>query len=240
MKFTPPLLRGQLVKRYKRFLADITLDTGEAITASCPNTGSMMGLCAPGLAVWVSVNDSPTRKYRHTLELVEIAGKGKPTLVGINTALPNKIVTEAITATKIAPLAGYSSLRGEVKYGVNSRIDILLEDATKGACYVEIKNVHLLRTAGLAEFPDSVTARGAKHLDEMSAMVAAGHRAVMVYLIQRGDAKRFALATDIDPTYAAAFARAKAAGVEAIACRCVITPEGITARNLIEIVQPEG
>jgi sugar fermentation stimulation protein A len=201
----------------------------------------MMGLCTPGLAVWVSVNDSPTRKYRHTLELVEIPGTGraKPTLVGINTSLPNKIVTEAITAAKIAPLAGYASLRGEVKYGVNSRIDILLEDATKGTCYVEIKNVHLLRTAGLAEFPDSVTARGAKHLDEMSAMVREGHRAVMVYLIQRGDAKRFALASDIDPTYAAAFARARAAGVETIACRCKITSEEITAGDLIEIVAPD-
>ena len=242
MKFSTPLLRGRLVKRYNRFLADVVLDTGEAITASCPNTGSMMGLTMPGLAVWVSHNDSPTRKYRHTLELVEVPatarGKGKPTLVGINTALPNRIVTEAISAGKVAPLAGYAALRGEVKYGVNSRIDILLEDPAKGVCYVEVKNVHLLRQPGLAEFPDSVTARGAKHLDEMANMVAAGHRAVMVYLVQRADAQRFSLAGDIDPAYVEAFTRATRAGVEAIACRCSLTSREITIKDMIGIVTP--
>ena len=237
MKFTAPLLRGRLVKRYKRFLADVTLDTGELITAACPNTGSMMGLSSPGMAVWVSVSDSATRKYRHTLELVEVAGigKDKTVLVGINTSLPNRIVTEAITAGRIAPLSGYATLRGEVKYGVNSRIDILLEDPARGLCYVEIKNVHLMRQSPLAEFPDSVTSRGAKHLDELSAMVAGGHRAVMVYLVQRGDAKRFALAQDVDPTYAAAFERARAAGVEAVVCRCNVTSSGIEVKDLIEM-----
>ena len=242
MKFSSPLLHGRLVKRYNRFLADVVLDTGEAITASCPNTGSMMGLTTPGLAVWVSHNDSPTRKYRHTLELVEVPapeGKAKsgPTLVGINTGLPNRIVTEAISAGKIAPLVGYAALRGEVKYGVNSRIDILLQDPAKGLCYVEIKNVHLLRQPGLAEFPDSVTARGAKHLDEMANMVAAGHRAVMVYLVQRADAKRFSLAGDIDPAYVEAFTRATRAGVEAIACRCSLTSREIKIKDMIEIVR---
>ena len=236
MEFGSPLLRGRLVKRYKRFLADIALDGGDTITASCPNTGSMLGLCEPGQHVWVSQNDSPTHKYRHTLELVESVHKANVTLVGINTALPNRIVTEAITAGTIPALAGYERLKGEVKYGVNSRIDILLEDPIKGLCYVEVKNVHLLRLPGLAEFPDSVTARGAKHLDELSAMVREGHRAVMVYLVQRGDAKRFALAAGIDPVYAQAFAHARACGVEAIACRCAVTTTAVRVKDLIPVV----
>ena len=236
MKFPAPLLHGRLLKRYKRFLADVTLDGGETITASCPNTGSMIGLTEPGLSVYVSAYDSPTRKYRHTLELIEVAQKGKTTLVGINTALPNRIVTEAITAGRIPQLSGYAGLKGEVKYGVNSRIDILLDDQKRGLCYVEVKNVHMLRKPGLAEFPDSVTERGAKHLVEMSAMVASGHRAVMVYLVQRGDAKQFTLASDIDTNYAQAFAKARAAGVEALACRCQITPAGIAIKDLIPII----
>jgi sugar fermentation stimulation protein A len=241
MKFATPLLRGRLIKRYKRFLADVVLDTGETITASCPNTGSMMGLSSPGLAVYVSESDSATRKYRHTLELVEVASpttgtKVKTVLVGINTSLPNRIVTDAIGADRIDTLSGYATLRGEVKYGVNSRIDILLDDPAKGQCYVEIKNVHLLRTPRVAEFPDSVTTRGAKHLDELAAMVKAGHRAVMVYLIQRPDAERFSLARDIDAAYATAFERARAAGVEAIAVRCAITPREIKVKDLIEMI----
>ena len=236
MKFPSPLQRGTLLKRYKRFLADVTLESGETITASCPNTGSMMGLSSPGLGVWVSHNDSPTRKYRHTLELVEVGSGLKPTLVGINTGLPNKIVAEAIAAGAIAPLVGYANMKGEVKYGANSRIDILLDDPAKGLCYVEIKNVHLLRSKGLAEFPDSVTVRGAKHLDEMASMVANGHRAVMVYLIQRGDVQRLAIAADIDPDYATAFGRARAAGVEAIACRCSVSPKSVEVEMLVPIV----
>jgi sugar fermentation stimulation protein A len=235
MKFPSPLLRGRLIQRYKRFLADIALDCGETITASCPNTGSMMGLSTPGMAVWVSTNDSATRKYRHTLELVEAETKTGIVLVGINTQLPNKIVAEAIGSNLISPLSGYAAIRGEVKYGANSRIDLLLEDPVRGLCYVEIKNVHLLRKPELAEFPDSVTARGAKHLDELSGIVAAGHRAVMVYLVQRGDAGRLSLAGDIDPAYLTAFQRARNNGVEAIACRCDLTTDGITIKDLIPI-----
>lgn len=235
MKFSSPLVPGRLIKRYKRFLADVELESGATVTASCPNTGSMLGLTTPGLGVYVSESDSPTRKYRHTLEMIDVGSKGRPVLVGINTGLPNRIVTEAIEAGRIPALTGYARLRGEVKYGVNSRIDILLEDAVKGLCYVEVKNVHLLRTKGLAEFPDSVTARGTKHLDEMSAMVTAGHRAVMLYLVQRGDAGRFALAADIDKAYGAAFSRARAAGVEAIACRCRLTPREIVIKDEIPL-----
>lgn len=233
MQFTSPLVRGVLVKRYKRFLADVTLDSGQPVTATCPNTGSMMGLTTPGLPVWLSVTDSPTRKYAHTWEMLEVDAGGGSTLVGINTSHPNKIVAEAIEAGRVAPLKGYASLRREVRYGVNSRIDLLLEDAAKGACYVEIKNVHLLRETGLAEFPDSRTERGVKHLEELANMVREGHRAMMVYLIQRGDAKKLSLARDIDATYGAAFDKAAAAGVEAIALRCKLSLDGIEADKII-------
>jgi len=234
MRFPTPLVSGRLIKRYKRFLADVTLDsTGETITASCPNTGSMLGLTTPQARVWLSVNDSPTRKYRHCLEMVEDTTFGKPTLVGINTSHPNAIVAEAIGEGRIGPLKGYRELAREKKYGANSRIDILLSDTRKGLCYVEIKNVHLLRRKGLAEFPDSITSRGAKHLGELADMVRAGHRAVMVFLVQRCDATRVSLAQDIDPAYAMAFDNAIAAGVEPLAYRCNLTPEGIqVARKL--------
>lgn len=236
MKFPTPLIRGRLLKRYKRFLADVVLDGGETVTATCPNTGSMLGLVAPGSTVWLSASDSPTRKYRHTWEMVEAdLGQG-PCLVGINTGHPNKIVSEAIGAGQVKELKGYAALRREVKYGLASRIDILLEDAKRGLAYVEIKNVHLSRKAGLAEFPDSKTERGVKHLRELSEMVRQGHRGVMLYLIQRGDAAGFDFAADIDPAYAAAFAEAHAAGVEALAYRCALTPEEIRLDKAVPIV----
>jgi sugar fermentation stimulation protein A len=195
----------------------------------------MLGLTEPGAAVWLSESDSPTRKYRFTWELVEAdLGQG-PALVGINTGHPNKLVAEALGARRIRALAGYPTLRGEVKYGESSRIDLLLECAKKGLCYVEVKNVHLSRRHGLAEFPDSVTARGAKHLVELSRMVRQGHRAVMVFLIQRGEARRLALARDIDPGYAAAFDAATAAGVEAIALRCRMGTEEIVVERQVPI-----
>jgi sugar fermentation stimulation protein A len=159
-----------------------------------------------------------------------------PTLVGINTGHPNKIVSEAIGAKRIKPLAGYASLKREQRYGRNSRIDILLEDETKGTCYVEIKNVHLMRKPGRAEFPDSVTERGAKHLGELADMVQAGKRAVMLFLIQRDDAKSFSLARDIDSTYGAAFDSAVAAGVEAIALRCRLSETSIEVDRTVKII----
>jgi sugar fermentation stimulation protein A len=232
----PILLRGTLIQRYKRFLADVRLDDGRLVTAACPNTGSMLGLNAHGSVVWLSQSDSPTRKYPFTWELVEAdlgAGAG---LVGINTGHPNKLVAEAVAARRIRALAGYPTLRHEVKYGRNSRIDLLLECSRKGLCYVEIKNVHLSRRHGLAEFPDSVTARGVKHLGEMSDMVRQGHRAVMVFLIQRGEARRLALARDIDPGYGAAFDKARAAGVEAIALRCRVGIDEIAVDRPVPIV----
>jgi sugar fermentation stimulation protein A len=225
-----------LIQRYKRFLADVRLDDGRLVTATCPNTGSMIGLTAPGSAVWLSESDSPTRKYRFTWELVEADLGAGPTLVGINTGHPNKLVAEALAARRIKALAGYPSLRREVKYGKSSRIDLLLECAKKGLCYVEVKNVHLSRRHGLAEFPDSVTERGTRHLAELSDMVRAGHRAVMIYLIQRADARRLALARDVDPGYGAAFDAAAAAGVEAIALRCRMSSEEIVVDRPVPIV----
>ncbi|MGE0627140.1 MAG: DNA/RNA nuclease SfsA [Hyphomicrobiaceae bacterium] len=236
MQFPSPLVRGTLIQRYKRFLADVRLDSGEMITASCPNTGSMLGLKQPGSTVWLSTSDSPTRKYRHTWEMIEADLGAGPTLVGINTAHPNRLVTEAIEAGRIKPLTGYAGLRREQKYGRNSRIDILLEDEVRGTCYVEIKNVHLMRQAGRAEFPDSVTERGAKHLFELADMVAGGKRAVMVFLVQRGDAKTFHLARDIDPRYGEAFDKARAAGVEAIALKCRMSTTEIIVDRPLKVV----
>ncbi|MEM8814132.1 MAG: DNA/RNA nuclease SfsA, partial [Pseudomonadota bacterium] len=218
-------------KRYMRFLSDIELDDGELIKAHCPNPGSMMGLKEPGSRVFVSESDNPKRKLKYTFELIEADG----VLVGINTGHPNALVAEAIENGTIVELSGYASLRREVKYGKNSRIDLLLEDPDKGRCFVEVKNVHLRRTPDLVEFPDSVTSRGAKHLDELSAMVDEGHRAVMVFLVQRDDGQSLALARDIDPAYGEAFDRAAKAGVEMLAYSCSVTETEIKAYRRIPI-----
>lgn len=224
MRFKTPLVQGRLVARYKRFLFDATLDDGTAITGSCPNTGSMHGLTTPGARIFVSEHDSPTRKYRHMLEIVEADG----TLVGINTGLPNRLAEEAIVMGLIPSLAAYTDMARERKYGRNSRIDLLLSAHGLPDAYVEVKNVHFIRTPGLAEFPDTVTARGAKHLEELGDMAEAGHRAVMLYLIQREDCSRFALSADLDPAYGHAYARARMRGVEAYAVKCRV--------NALEIV----
>jgi sugar fermentation stimulation protein A len=225
MKFSAPLVSGRLVKRYKRFLADVILDDGNAVTAHCANPGSMLGLKEPGSRVWLSQSDNPKRKLKYSWEVIEADGA----LVGINTAHPNSLVEEALAAGRIDGLAGYDALRREVKYGKNSRIDILLEGGEGQRTYVEVKNVHLMREPGLAEFPDSVTARGAKHLVELADMVAEGHRAAMVFLVQRPDCARLSLAGDIDPAYAAAFAAARKAGVEVYAIGCDVRLDGIDA-----------
>jgi sugar fermentation stimulation protein A len=227
MRFPVPLVPGTLVRRYKRFLADVVLDSGETLTAHVANPGAMTGLAAPGSRIWLSKSPDPKRKLAYSWELVEVDFGGGSELVGVNTAHPNPLVAAAVAQGTIAELTGYASTRREVKYGRNSRVDVLLESPDRPPCYVEVKNVHLMRQAGLAEFPDSVTARGAKHLDELAAIVAAGSRAVMLYLIQICSATRFALARDIDPAYGAAFDRARAAGVEAIAYRCNVGCAGL-------------
>ncbi len=235
MKFASPLVPATLVKRYKRFLADVVLGDGETITAHVANPGAMTGLQAPGARVWLSRSPSATRKLPYSWELIEADFGSGLELVGVNTGHPNGIVAEALAANAIPELAGYTSIRREVKYGASSRIDFLLEGAGRPLCYVEIKNVHLMRERGRAEFPDSVTARGAKHLDELSAITATGARAVMLYVIQIGSATSFSLARDIDPVYGRAFDRARAAGVEALARSCRITVDGLKLADVVPI-----
>ncbi len=232
MQFPDPLIPARLIRRYKRFLADVTLDNGQGITVAVPNTGSMLGLTNPGSRVWLSRSFNLKRKYAHTLEIVEADG----TMVGVNTGLPNKLAEEAIAADLVADLATYPIVRREQRYGERSRIDLLLTHPERGLAYVEVKNVHFMREAGLAEFPDTVTKRGARHLDELSAMRAAGHRAVMIYLVQRGDCHRFSLSDDLDPAYATAFARATAAGVEAYSLACSVCETRIIADREIPIL----
>jgi sugar fermentation stimulation protein A len=227
MRFPAPLLPATLVRRYKRFLADVVLPSGETVTVHCANPGSMTGLNAAGARVWLSRSDNPKRKLAHSWELVEVDFGSGAELVGINTAHPNALAAEAIAAGAIAELGGYASLRREVRYGKSSRVDFLLEHPARPPCYLEIKNVHLMRRPGLAEFPDAVTKRGAKHLVELGDMAAVGARAVMLFLIQIASAQRFALARDIDPAYGRAFDAARRAGVEAIAYRCAISRDGI-------------
>lgn len=212
----PPLIRGTLIRRYKRFLADVRLDDGSETTVHVANPGGMTGLAEPGMTVYLSDSRDPKRKLRHSWELVETAGG----LVGVNTARPNRLAEAAISAGAIPELRGYTNLRREVRYGQNSRVDLLLSDQERPNCYVEIKNVHLRRAPGLAEFPDAVTARGRKHLADLSAVVAAGHRAALLFVVQRGDCDRFDIAADIDPAYAAAMKSAIAKGVEVLCYAC--------------------
>ncbi len=235
MRFQKPLIPARLLRRYKRFLADVELATGEQLTVHVANPGAMTGLAVPGATVWLSRSDNVARKLAHSWELVEVDLGGGAELVGINTAHPNLIVAEAIAEGLIPELSGYGTVRREVKYGKNSRVDFLLEAADRPPCYVEVKNVHLMRRPGLAEFPDSVTARGAKHLDELAAMAAAGNRAVMLFLVQIASAMSFTLARDIDPGYAAAFDRACLAGVEAIAYRCAVARDAIAVSGPVPI-----
>ncbi|MEK1926919.1 MAG: DNA/RNA nuclease SfsA [Rhizobium giardinii] len=234
MIFDRPLVPAVLVQRYKRFLFDAVLEDGRAITGSCPNTGSMRGLTSPGSPIWLSEHDSPTRKHRYMLEMVNVGG----TVVGINTGLPNRLAEEAINAGQIGDLHLYSTLQREQKYGRNSRIDMLLTDPQRGRAYVEVKNVHFSRASGLAEFPDSPTARGAKHLEELGDMVEAGHRGIMIYLIQRDDCATFRVCDDLDPLYAQAFQRARQRGVEAFVVKCRVSPQQITPDGLIMMDEP--
>lgn len=231
MIFAPHLIPARLVRRYKRFLFDAILKDGSEITGFCPNTGSMRGLTEPGSRIWLSRHDAASRKYAHALELVEADG----TVVGVNTALPNRLAEEAILAGLVPPLAGFQTLKREQRYGRNSRIDILLEDEGKGSVHVEVKNVHFIREPGLAEFPDSVTSRGAKHLDEMGDLVATGRRAAMLFVIQRADCDRLKICCDLDPAYGRAFTRAIARGVEAYAIRCALDRFEILPESLIPI-----
>jgi sugar fermentation stimulation protein A len=232
MRFPAPLVPATLLRRYKRFLADVRLPGDEEVTAHVANPGSMIGLAAPGAPVWLSRSDNPKRKLRHSWELVEVDLGSGAELVGINTSNPNALAAEAIAAGLVPELNGYGTIRREVKYGKNSRVDFLLEQPGRPPCYLELKNVHLMRQRGLAEFPDAVTRRGAKHLVELADMAAAGARAVMLFLVQIASAERFAVARDIDPVYGAQFDQARAHGVETIARRCRL------AHDCIEVAEP--
>ena len=211
MRFQTELVPAKLIKRYKRFLADCQLEDGREITAHCANPGSMMGLAEPGTRIWLEPNDDPKKKLKFGWRLVEHSDGH---FTGVDTSVPNKALRSALEAGEVAALASYDQVKAEVKYGQNSRIDFLLSAHGQPDAYVEVKSVTLSRVSGLAEFPDSVTARGAKHLAELSQMVRDGHRAIMLYLVQRTDATRFDLARDIDPSYAAAYESARALGVE--------------------------
>lgn len=225
MKFPTPLVPARLIRRYKRFLADAILEeSGREVTVHCPNPGAMLGLAEPGTRIWVEPNDDPRKKLKYGWRLVELDDGH---MAGIDTAVPNRVVKEALFAGRVPELAMYDEVRPEVRYGRESRVDFLLRGAGLADAYVEVKNAHLRRSAGLAEFPDCVTQRGARHLDELAAMVADGHRAVMFYLVQRTDCDRLALARDLDAEYGAAFDRARAAGVEVVCHATEITVDGV-------------
>ena len=222
MEFPDPLLRGRLLRRYKRFLVDIALDSGEEITAHTPNPGSMLTCLHPNAEVYVSRSDNPKRKLAYTWELV----RSGASLVGVNTALANGLAAEAILAGHIPALADYDTLRREVRYGANSRVDILLEFAERPPCWVEVKNVSMGRE-GVAGFPDSVSKRAAKHMAELSAQVRAGHSATVLFVVQRMDCRVFRPADDIDPGYGQALRAAAATGVRVLAWQAEVTPWGI-------------
>ncbi|HBS48954.1 MAG TPA: DNA/RNA nuclease SfsA [Rhodobacteraceae bacterium] len=225
MRFETPLLPARLILRYKRFLADCRLEAdGREITAHCANPGSMLGLAAPGTRVWLEPNDDPKKKLKFGWRLVDHENGH---FTGVDTSLPNRALRAALTDRRVAALADYDTVRAEVRYGEKSRIDFLLTAPDLPDAYVEVKSVTLSRRPGLAEFPDSVTARGARHLGELARMARDGHRAVLLYLVQRSDCDAVTVAADIDPAYAAALDVARAAGVEVMALGCAITPEAV-------------
>lgn len=230
MRFPQPLTPGVLVQRYKRFFADVVLDDGRSVTAHCANPGAMLGLNIPGQRVWLSPSDNPKRSLAWTLEIVEDAGA----MAGVNTHTPNKLAAEALAEGLVPELAGYEGVRREVRYGEASRIDFLLTSADRPACWLEVKNCHLRRTGTLAEFPDCVAARSAKHLRELSAMTALGDRAVLLFTVQRDDCDAFSACRDIDPKFAAALDDAADAGVEVLVYACAIATDEIRIDRRID------
>ena len=230
MKLPSPLVSGRLVRRYKRFLADVRLADGQEVTAHCANPGSMLGLLEDGAEVWLFKNADPRRKLRWSWELVRSEGA----LVPVNTSNPNRIVAKAIAEERIPELRGYTQVRPEVRYGEGSRIDFLLTAPELAPCYLEIKNVHL-RRQGCAEFPDCVTARGTRHLRELSAMRAAGARSVILFLVQRDDCNAFAPAADLDPVYARELLLARDGGVEILCYDCSVNLERVRLRRPLPV-----
>jgi sugar fermentation stimulation protein A len=231
MRFQTPLVPGRLVRRWNRFLSEVELPSGEVVRTHCPNPGAMLGLADPGLKVWVEPNDDPKKKLKYGWRLVEFENGH---WAGIDTSVPNRVVKEALQAGAIPELV-YPQIRPEVAYDEGSRVDFLGSDPARPDAYIEVKNVHLCRAGDLAEFPDSVTTRGAKHLGALARMVEAGHRAVMLYLVQRTDCTRLSMANDLDPAYHTAFLAAQAAGVEMLAYGTRISPEGVRLGDTVTI-----
>ena len=229
--YWPELYAGTLLRRYKRFLADVRLDSGVEITAHCPNSGSMTGCSEPGRLVYLSYHDNPKRKLAYTWELIDMP----ESLVGVNTLVPNRLVSAAIRAGEIHSLDHYQTLQPEVKAGRNSRLDLLLSDTEADQCYVEIKNCTLV-TEGMARFPDAVTARGRQHLLELQDLVKKGDRCVMFFLIQRMDAKQFAPADHIDPAYGRELRKAADNGVEMLAYDVAIDFEKISLNRQLPVI----
>lgn len=229
MLFPRPLVRGRLVQRYKRFFADVELDDGGLVTAHVANPGAMLGLKSPGQPAWLQPVDDPKRSLKYTLEMVEQDGA----LVGVNTHHPNRLAAEAIAAGIIPELSGYASIRREVRYDNDSRVDFLLEDPARPPCWLEVKNCHLRREPGLAEFPDCVAARSAKHMDALARQVAKGDRAVVLWVIQMTGVERFSPARDIDPAFAASVDRARATGVDVLAYVCDMRVDGIAISHRV-------
>lgn len=232
MKFDPPLMPASLLRRYKRFLADVRLDDGRELTVHTPNTGSMLGCADPGSRIWLRDSLNPARKYRYAWELSTTASGA---LVSVNTHLANTLVQEGIESGVIAPLQGYGTIRREVKYGTNSRIDLLLAEPGRVECYVEVKNVTAVDEQGFAIFPDAPTERGRKHLQELVAMVRQGYRAVLLLHVARNDVAQFRAAADIDPAYAEQLAEVIEQGVEVYAWVSDITPESIHIARAIPV-----
>jgi sugar fermentation stimulation protein A len=233
MEFTQSLIEGVLIKRYKRFLADVQLQDGKVVTAHTPNTGSMKGCSTPGSRVWLSQSNNPNRKFPLSWELVEVA---KNILVGINTLLPNTLAREGIEQGIITELKGYDRIRKEVPYGrEGSRIDLLLQDDENNKCFVEVKNVTLVE-GEIAFFPDAVSQRAAKHLRELEAMVKKGHRSVILYCVQRKDAREVRPADSIDPDYGQTLRKSIDQGVEAIAYQASVSTRKVEIANKLPVV----
>ena len=229
MRVTKPLLHGRLVRRYKRFLADVELDNGEQLTAHCPNPGRMIGCSTPGSAVVLRDSEDPKRKLRYTLQTIR---EGE-TWINVDTGMPNQVLGEDYET--VPELRGYSNAKREVKYGENSRIDLLLTDEERPDCYVEVKSTTMAQD-GFGLFPDAVTARGKKHLDELIEVVRAGDRAVMFFFISRGDVERFAPADGIDPDYSNRLREAAEAGVELLAWTSNVEADALTLAKAVPVV----
>lgn len=229
MQLPQPLVHGRLVSRYKRFFADLVLDDGREITAHCPNPGAMLGVKEPDQGAWVSWSDDPKRKLPWTLQLVEQDGA----LVGINTLLPNRLVAEALAHDAIPELAGYATIKPEVKYAEASRVDFLLTHEGRPPCWLEVKNVHFSRTSGLAEFPDCKAERSTRHLTDLAAQVREGHRAVALFIVQREDCETFQACADLDPAFARGLDAAAKAGVEVLVYACAMSTEAIRVSRRI-------